>query len=354
MTELADVVDAVVGGDTHRDTHALEMLAPSGTTIAVLSISNDEDGFTEAIAWIAEHAPGPRIVVGLEGTRSYGIGLARAVSAAGLTVTEIQAPGRSARRGRGKSDPIDARMAALQLLRMPAGELPVPRADGDREALRILLGARRELTVTRTRQVNRLRALLLSGDDNDRILSRGTLTDARLQAIARRRASGQTTEQTVRRAEARRLAIAVRAATAELHANKRQLAALVAALAPALLAKIGVGPVSAAQAIVSWSHRGRCRNEAAFAALAGASPLEASSGRTTRHRLNRGGDRQLNRALHDISLTRWRADPRTHAYIARRRAAGKNDPEIRRALKRYIARELFRALENTPQPLDNT
>ena len=204
MTELAEIVDAVVGGDTHRDSHALEMLTPTGTTIAVLSISNDEDGFAEAIAWIAEHSPGPRIVVGLEGTRSYGIGLARAAAAAGLIVTEIQAPGRSARRGRGKSDPIDARMAALQLLRMPAGELPVPRADGDREALRILLGARRELTITRTRQVNRLRALLLSGDDGDRVLSRGTLTDARLQAIARRRGSGQSTEQAVRRAEARR------------------------------------------------------------------------------------------------------------------------------------------------------
>jgi transposase len=99
---------------------------------------------------------------------------------------------------------------------------------------------------------------------------------------------------------------------------------------------------------VSWSHRGRCRSDAAFAALAGASPLQASSGRTTRHRLNRGGDRQLNRALHDITLTRWRADPRTHAYITRRRAAGKSDTEIRRALKRYIARELFRALEAAP------
>jgi transposase len=346
MTVLADVVDAVIGGDTHRDTHALEMVAPSGATIAVLSIGNDEDGFAEAIAWIAEHAPGPRVVVGLEGTRSYGIGLARAASAAGLIVTEVQAPGRGDRRGRGKTDPIDARMAALQLLRMPASQLPAPRADGDREALRILLGARRELTMTRTRQVNRLRALLLGGDDSDRVLSRGTLTGARLQAIARRRGSGQTTEQAVRRAEARRLAIAVRTATAELAANKRQLSALVSVLVPALLNKFGVGPVSAAQAIVSWSHRGRCRNEAAFAALAGASPLQASSGRTTRHRLNRGGDRQLNRALHDISLTRWRADPRTHAYIARKRAAGKNDTEIRRALKRYLARELFRALES--------
>jgi transposase len=349
MMTLADVVDAVVGGDTHRDTHALEMVAPGGATIAVLSIANDEDGFAEAIAWIAEHAPGPRIVVGLEGTRSYGIGLARAAVAAGLIVTEVQAPRRPDRRGRGKTDPIDAHLAAVQLLARPAGQLPAPRADGDREALRILLGARRELSISRTRQVNRLRALLLSGDDADRELSRGMLTDARLRAIAGRRArASQTTEQSVRRAEARRLAVAVRAATADLAANKRQLSVLAGGLAPALLGKFGVGPVSAAQAIVSWSHRGRCRNDAAFAALAGASPLEASSGRTTRHRLNRGGDRQLNRALHDITLTRWRADPRTQAYIARRRAAGKNDTEIRRALKRYLARELFRALESVP------
>jgi transposase len=348
MTMLAEVVDAVVGGDTHRDTHALEMLAPNGTTIATLAISNDDDGFAEAIAWIAEHAPGPRIAVGLEGTRSYGIGLARAAASAGLLVAEVERPRRADRR-RGKSDPIDAHLAALQVLRMSADRLPAPRADGDREALRILLSARREVVIARTRQVNRLRALLLSGSDSDRNLSRGTLTEARLLAIARRRGhAADTTEQAVRRAEARRLATAIRAATGELASNKRQLRAMVSALAPALLDKTGVGPVSAAQAIVSWSHRGRVRSDAAFAALAGASPVQASSGRTIRHRLNRGGDRQLNRALHDITLTRWRADPRTHAYITRRRAAGKSDTEIRRALKRYIARELFRALETAP------
>ena len=105
-----------------------------------------------------------------------------------------------------------------------------------------------------------------------------------------------------------------------------------------------MGPVSAAQAILSWSHPGRCRNDAAYAALAGASPIPASSGRIVRHRLNRGGDRHLNRTLHDILLTRWRTCPRTQAYIARRRAEGKTDPEIRRCLKRYIARELYRSL----------
>ena len=348
MTMLAEVVDAVIGGDTHRDTHALEMLAPNGATITTLAIDNDDDGFANAIAWIAEHAPGPRIVVGLEGTRSYGVGLARAVRAAGLAVVEVEHPRRGERR-RGKTDSIDARLAALQVLRMAADRLPTPRADGDREGLRILLGARREMTVTKTKQINRLRALLLGGDDFDRELSRGALTDARLQAIARRRGrAGDTAEQAVRRGETRRLAIAIRTAVGELADNKRQLAALVSAVVPALLNRAGVGPVSAAQAIVSWSHRGRCRNDAAFAALAGSSPIPASSGRTVRHRLNRGGDRQLNRALHDITLTRWRADPRTRAYIARRRADGKSDKEIRRALKRYVARELFRILETAP------
>jgi transposase len=275
-------------------------------------------------------------------------GLARAARACGLLVVEVERPRRTDRR-RGKSDPIDAHLAALQVLRMPADRLPTPRADGDREALRILLGARREMTVTKTKQINRLRALLLGGDDIDRDLSRGTLTETKLQAIARRRGRpNDTAEQAVRRAEARRLSIAIRVAMKELADNKRQLAALVSTLAPALLDKTGVGPVSAAQAIVSWSHHGRCRNDAAFAALAGSSPIPASSGRIVRHRLNRGGDRQLNRALHDITLTRWRADPRTHAYIARRRAAGKSDTEIRRALKRYVARELFRVLEASP------
>ena len=352
MAMLAEVVDAVIGGDTHRDTHALEMTTPVGATITTITISNDDAGFVEALAWIAEHAPGPRLVVGLEGTRSYGIGLARAAAAAGLSVVEVERPRRVARR-RGKSDPLDAHLAAVQVLALPADRLPTPRADGDREALRILLGARAELSTSRTKQINRRRALLLAGDDTDRDLARGALTDKRLAAIYRRRGSTHASvADAVRRAEIRRLTAAIRAATQQLVTNKRQLTELVTTVAPGLLEKVGVGPVSAAQAIVSWSHRGRCRTEAAFAALAGASPIPASSGRTTRHRLNRGGDRHLNRALHDIVKTRWRVCPRTHHYIARRRAAGRNDREIRRSLKRYVARELFRTLNATA--LDNT
>src|SRR3954468_2628088 len=128
MLMLADTIDAVVGGDTHRDSHALEIASPAGTPIATLEIDNDDLGFSRALAWIVTHAPGPNIVVALEGTRSYGIGLARALQAAGLPVIEVVRPRREDRR-RGKSDPIDAHLAVLHALRMPADRLPTPRAD---------------------------------------------------------------------------------------------------------------------------------------------------------------------------------------------------------------------------------
>jgi transposase len=348
MTMLAEVVDAVVGGDTHRDTHTLEIATAVGAPLATLTVSNDEAGYAAAADWIARCAPGQHVVVGLEGTRAYGVGLARALTAAGWPVLEVERPRRADRR-RGKSDPIDAHLAVLALLRTPLDKLAQPRADGDREALRILLAARRDLVFERTGKINRLRALLRGGDsDIERDLARARLTDDRLAAIARRRGHrDETLEQATRRIEARRLAIAIRSLATDLSENKSQLVAIVEKTAPRLLHRVGIGPVSAAQAIVSWSHPGRCRNEAAYASLAGASPLPASSGKTVRHRLNRGGDRALNRALHDIMINRWRVDERTHTYITRRRAEGKTDPEIRRCLKRYIARELFNQLERT-------
>jgi len=345
IEEVPPLWDAFVGGDTHRDTHQLEMLSGIGTVISVITIENDADGYEQAIAWITEHAPGPRVLIGLEGTRSYGVGLSRALQVAGLQVVEVEQPSKADRRGRGKSDPIDAHHAAMRVLRMPLDRKALPRSDGDREAMRILLIARNEISTTRTGQINRLRALLLLGDDDDREWCRCTMTKANLEKISRRRGrQHETTEQAVRRAEARRLALAIRAADVELAANLKQLGELADGFAPGLLELKGVGPFCAAQAIVSFSHVGRCRNEAAFASLAGVSPLQASSGRTTRHRLNRGGDRQLNRAVHTIMLTRWRDCPRTREYIERRRKENKTDREIRRCLKRYIARELFREL----------
>lgn len=339
------------GVDTHRDTHEVEIASSTGTPIATITISNDSAGYADLLAWIVEHTPGPRVVVSIEGTRSYGAGLARAVAAAGVMVIECEQPHRKARRGKGKSDPIDAHLAVLTALRLDADRLPTPRADGDRDALRILLGARQELTTTSTGQTNRLRALLLDGDDADRQTARGTLTEATLAGLARRRQPREASRaQAVRHAEIRRLALALREAARALKANRAQLRAIVDELAPGLTGQPGIGPVSAAQAIISFSHPGRCRNDAAFAALAGTSPLPASSGRTIRHRLNRGGDRALNRALHTIATTRMRSCPKTRAYVARRTAEGKTPREIRRCLKRYIARQLYRTLTTAMTP----
>jgi transposase len=345
MTTLAEVVDAVVGVDTHRDTHEAELAAPNGMVLARVQVNNDDAGFAQLLVWISEHAPGPRVVVAVEGTRSYGIGLSRALTAAGLQVIECEQPTRRARRGRGKSDAIDAHLAVLFALRQEADRLPTPRADGLRDALRILLSAREELVTNSTAQVNRLRALLLGGDDHDRAISRRSLTAAALTTLARRRLPADAQRHdAIRHQEIRRLALAIREAHLVLKVNRRDLQHIVDEIAPGLTDRSGVGPVTAAQVVVSFSHRGRVRNDAAFAALAGTSPLHASSGQTVRHRLNRGGDRALNRSIHTIAMTRMRSCARTHDYITRRTAEGKSSREIRRMLKRYITRELYRTL----------
>jgi transposase len=320
--------------------------------IATGSFSNNDAGHAEALAWMFEYVPGPKLVLSIEGTRSYGAGLARAAAAAGIAVIEAEQPSRKARRGKGKSDPIDAHLAVLFALGLDADKLPTPRADGDREALRILLCTREELTTTSTAQTNRLKALLRDGSDADRHLACGKLTATTLSELVKRRQPREASRaQAVRHAEIRRLALALREAARTLKANRAEVATIVNDLAPGLTDRCGIGPVSGAQAIVSFSHPGRCRNDAAFAALAGTSPIEASSGRTVRHRLNRGGDRALNKAIHVIANTRIRDDPATQAYVARRTTEGMTPREIRRCLKRYIARQLYRTLTTTMAPI---
>jgi len=207
---LAETVDAVIGTGTHRDCHEVEIADPAGRPIAVMQIGNDSAGFTRLLAAIADVVPGPRVAVCIEGSRSYGIGLARALAAAGLLVLECEQPSRRQRRGKGKSDPIDAHLAVLAALRLDAGRLPVPRADGDREALRILLVARQEITGACTAQAGRLRALLLAGDDTDRRAARTTLSGRALAALADREVPGHASrEQAVRQAETGRLALAL-------------------------------------------------------------------------------------------------------------------------------------------------
>src|SRR5215472_10721545 len=247
MTMLAEVVDAVIGTGTHRDTHEVEIADAAGKPITTMRVGNDNAGFAQLLAAIAEAVPGQRVAVCLEGSRSYGIGLARALAAAGLLVIECEQPGRRQRRGKGKSDPIDAHLAVLAALRMDTGRLPVPRADGDREALRILLVARQEIAAAATAQASRLRALLLTGNDHDRCAARRALSKTALAALAGRELPADTSrEQAIRQAEITRLALALVQARCQLKDNRAQLQAIVGDIAPGLTSRYGVGPVTAA------------------------------------------------------------------------------------------------------------
>ena len=220
---LAEMVDGVIGVDTHRDFNQVEIACPSGAVIATRTFTNDSAGHAEVLAWMVKHAPGPRLVLSIEGTRSYGVGLARAAATAGLIVIEAEQPTRKHRRGKDKSDRIDAHLAVLYALGLDADELPTPRSDGDREALRILLCARQELTTTTTGQTNRLRALLRDGDDTDHQLARARLTDTVLASLARRRLPAHASrQQAVRHGEIRRLALALRDAGRALATNPRR------------------------------------------------------------------------------------------------------------------------------------
>jgi len=344
MTMLADTTDAVIGVDTHTDTHTACMLDRLGRQIATVTITADPDGCRMLLAWAVRHAPGPQLAWAVEGTRSHGLGLARMLQARGHVVVEADRPARVSKRPGGKSDAADALRAARDAL--AADKLAQPRSDGPREALRILLTARAQASTARTAAVNTLKALLLGAPDDLRQALRGLSTPRQASKCRslRVRASQPVAEQ-ILRTELRRLATHIGTWDRELRANEAQLRQLVAQVMPALLGQSGVGPMSAAQLLVSWSHPGRCRSEAAFAALAGVSPLAASSGKITRHRLNRFGDRQLNRSLHVI--VNWRIlhhHGPTQAYLARR-AGHKTEREIRRCLKRYAARSLFRLME---------
>ena len=318
--------------------------------LATITISNEQRRVRRLLDWIIDHAPGSAGGGVVEGTRSYGLGLARAVTAAGLMVIECEQPHRKARRGRGKSDPIDAHLAVLTALQYDVERLRPPRADGDREALRILLGARHDLTTAHTAQTNRLRELLArqavtTPTGRPPVLRRPgcpgrpgpALQPPRLPTAPRRRGRRAATARDRGRDGGR------------AQANRAQLQTIVEDLTPGLTDRRGVGPVSAAQVIVSFSHPGRCRNDGAFAALAGTNPLEAS-GRTVRHRLNRGGDRALNRACAHHRPDQDAPPRAIRAYGGPAHRRGQDHREICCCLKLDITRELYRALTTTMTP----
>ena len=280
----------------------------------------------------------------IEGANSYGSGLTRALRATALDICEVRPPRRTSRAGRGKSDDIDALAAARTVLGEQISALLDPRAEGNREALRILLNARDTMERQGTSDRLILTALLRTMDLG--IDARKALSDDQILEVSRFRMHQNDDLQTrVGRAEAKRLANAINECHVRLARNKEQLEEIVILMAAGLLDLPGLGPITSAQVLVSYSHHGCVRSEATFAALAGVNPIPASSGNKTRHRLNRHGDRQLNRALHTIARTRMMFDPATKEYVERRTVEGKSIKEVRRCLKRFIAHQLFRKLQ---------
>jgi transposase len=343
---LADELDYVIGVDTHRDAHALAVVAAAsgGVVLVEPSLSACPRGYRRALALAQVHAAGARAFA-IEGTGSYGAGLARFLAEQGERVLEVERPAR-ARAQRGKSDVLDAVRAARGLL--GEDKLAQPRAGGRRAALQALLRVREGALGARRAALCQLRALIVTAPVPLREELR-SLTRARLLRRCAGLRPGTVLDERGTRLALRLLARRIQALDVEERALKREIAALVEQLAPPLLAEPGVGPISAAQVIVAWSHHGRLRSEAAFARLAGAPPIPASSGLVIRHRLDRGGDRQLNRALHTIIVSRRKHHEATIAYVDRRLREGKSTREGIRCLKRFLARQLFRLLEAMPQ-----
>lgn len=349
VAETADTVahhfDAVIGVDAHTDTHTAVILDPIGAQRAQIVVTADPAGADQLLAWAHQHAPG-RILWAVDGTRCHGQPMTAALLAGGHQVVEAARPQRTKSGRRNKSDALDAAAIARSTLTTKMSKLAWPRADGTRETLRILLTYRRHLTDTRTATVNMFKALVLTTDEATRNQLRGHSANRQARtAAAWPQPSTPDTHTSASRAHLAALAADILALNQRINHNLRQLRQLVKQSCPRLLDQRGVGPVTAATALTAWSHRGRLHHERAFAKLAGVAPLEASSGRIKRHRLNRGGDRTLNSALHTIAITRRRCDPATRDYVTRRHTEGKTGPEITRCLKRYIARQLFRIME---------
>jgi transposase len=348
MAMLAELVDGVIGVDTHRDTLTAAAVTNLGGVLAQTTTSANAAGYQQLLGFADRQVPGRRLWA-VEGAGSFGAGLATLLQQRGQWVVEVGRPKRPAHRSGAKSDALDAVRAAREVL--AHDRVATPRRRGEREALRALLTTRRSATLARVAAIGQLKALIVGAPEELRAELRGQPTSRQVAYCARLR------ERPTRSLEHRATIHALRATAhriqflgAEADQLQAELAVLVAAVAPWLLEVPGVGPLSAAQVLVSWSHAGRFRSEAAFAALAGTNPIPACSGQVTRYRLNRGGDRQLNRALHTILLVRLRTDPDTHAYMARRTAEGKSRRDAKRCLRRVIARQLFRLLERYDRP----
>jgi transposase len=348
MTTVASTeVQITVGVDTHADVHVAAALDQLGRLLETQSVPTTPTGYGALLVWA--RSLGELARFGIEGTGSYGAGLARWLHGQGVEVVEVERPERQNRRRRGKSDAIDAEAAARAVQAGTATAQPKA-GDGPIEMLRSLQVARRSALKARTQAANQLHALVITAPDSLRTRLR-RLSRPRLVATAAafRPRLPLTTPTAAAQLALKSLAVRHRQLSAEVEALEAQLALLVAQAAPDLVAVKGIGTdIATTLLVTAGDNPDRLRSESAFAHLCGAAPIPASSGKTNRHRLNRGGDRDANRALYLLAIGRMGWDPATRVYVERRTKEGLSKKEIIRCLKRYLARELYPLLARNP------
>ena len=347
---LAELVDHVIGVDPDRDWITVALIeARTSGVLATDRFPATGDGYRDAVVWADAHSVASERAWVIEGTASYGRGLTVMLQRRDEWVIEFDRAERKATKDGAKSDALDAIRAGREALGRK--RLAEPRAhSGMREAIRVHAVTRAAAIRARTAAINELKALVVTADDELRRELRGLRTKKLVERCAHfRDLPSRDLDQRCTRAAMRALARRIEHLDDEVADHDRVLKQLLDEAAPQLIAERGIGHATAAAFYLAWSHPGRCRNEAAYARLSGTAPIDATSGQTqNRHRLNRGGDRQLNRALYLVAITRRRCCPTTKAYIARRTSEGMTEREAIRCLKRYIARRIWRLLEHPP------
>jgi transposase len=349
MTNLARQITG--GVDTHLDVHVAAALDERGALLGVESFETTTSGYRQLLGWLQGF--GDVELLGIEGTGSYGAGLTRHLHDEGVRVVEVDRPNRQRRRRRGKSDPEDAISAARAAQSGDAlGEAKT--RDGNVEAMRVMRVARASARKSRTQALNQMRSLISTGPESIRAELRGLNVYKMIARAASYRPGTKRDVVSINKLTLRMLARRALSLEEEIKELDSIIKPLVHETAPALIARSGIGPdVASALLVAAGDNPERLRNEASFAHLCGTSPIDASSGKHERHRLNRGGDRQANSALWHIVITRMVSDPPTRAYIERRMKDGLTKKEAIRCLKRYIAREVFNHLPREPFALDS-
>ena len=342
--------EVVIGIDTHRDQHVAVAIEGRGVRLGERGVSATTCGYEELQRWSC--SLGEVRAFGIEGTGSYGAGVARFMTSRGYTVIEVNRPDRSVRYRKGKSARTDAEMAAPAVLAGVAGATPKS-GEGEVEMIHMLTSARDSAVKARTQAANQMKALVVTAPAELRETLDGLTTSTLARRCRNFRLSRLDDPKTAAKYALRSLARRYRRLSDELRDLESEIGRLTRSVAPSLVDAFGVGPDTAATLLIAaGSNPDRLHSEAAFASLCGVNPIPASSGKTNRHRLNRGGDRQANAALYRIVIVRLRFDSRTQAYMRRRTAEGMSKRDVIRCLKRYVAREVYSAILRPAQTLE--